>query len=167
MPRITPVHRTEVHDEGVWSTVWVPGSGRLLTGSVDECVKVWEDGGEALQFVHTYQGHSLGVVSVVAHPGAELAAASALDSTVRIWSLSSHETVSIIETVSTETWSICFNPQRDVLQLAAAAGTRASVVLWGLLVGGNDTEMQAELNLPQVRACGILCLPRWIDRGEG
>ncbi len=144
------MHSTVAHDDNVWSTCWAgdASTGRLLTGSVDETVKCWEDGADQLKSVHTYRGHTLGVVSVAVSSSGEVAAASALDSIIRVWNLASHETVSIIETASTETWSIAFNPLPDLLQLATAAGTRRGLVLWNV---GAETAIQAELHLPQAR----------------
>lgn len=147
MPRLTTLHRVEAHDDGVWSASWVPNTNRLLTGSVDESVKVWEDTADNLKFVHTYQGHTLGVVSVVVNSTGEYAASSALDSVIRVWNLNDHNTAALIETASTETWSITFGPQTDALHLATAGGTRGCVVLWRI---GQETTMTGELALPQV-----------------
>jgi WD40 repeat protein len=70
MPRLTTIHRVPAHHEGVWSLAWVPGGSgsQLLTGSVDERVKLWEDKSDSLAEVHAYSGYALGVVSVTAHP---------------------------------------------------------------------------------------------------
>lgn len=95
--RLTTLHKVVAHDEGAWSCAWVPGSNRLLTASVDESVKVWEDTPEGLKFQHTYQGHSLGVVSVATSSNGQYAASSALDSYVRVWSLADHSTAAMIE----------------------------------------------------------------------
>lgn len=150
MPRITTLQRQgDAHDEGVWSAAWVPNSAKLLTGSVDETVKVW-DTADTLKFEHTYQGHTLGVISVVVNSTGTHAAASALDSMIRVWNLENHQTIALIETASTETWSIAFTPRNDSLQLATAAGTRGGLVLWNIGDEGQETTMHAELPLPPV-----------------
>ena len=95
--RLTTLYKTIAHDDGVWSVAWVPESNRLLTASVDESVKVWEDTSEGLKFNHTYQGHSLGVVSVATSADGQYAASSALDAYVRVWSLTDHSTAAMIE----------------------------------------------------------------------
>ncbi len=100
----------------------------------------------------------MGVVSVVVHSAGDLAAASALDSTIRIWYLSNHRSLSVIETASTETWSITWNPLPDQQQLATAAGTRGTVVLWNV---GEETSMQTELALPQVCLTYLPWLPTY------
>mmetsp|Transcript_39064 Transcript_39064/g.86901 ORF Transcript_39064/g.86901 Transcript_39064/m.86901 type:complete len:314 (-) Transcript_39064:563-1504(-) len=146
--RLTTLHKTPAHDEGVWSASWIPNSNRLLSGSVDESVKVWEDAQDGLKFVHTYQGHILGVVSVVSDSSGEIAASSALDSYIRVWSLADHSTLALIEAATTETWGIAFGPQQlsEGLNLAVAGGTRGAVVVWK--VSRDETTMQAEMALP-------------------
>lgn len=75
MPRLTTIHRTEAHEQGVWSATWIPNSSKLMTGSVDESVKVWEESPDAFKFVHNYQGHTLGVISVVVNSTGEVGSA--------------------------------------------------------------------------------------------
>jgi WD40 repeat protein len=153
--RLTTLHSTEAHEEGIWSSTWIPGTSRLLTGSVDESVKVWEDTPEGqLKFVHTYQGHTLGVVSVATDASGEYAASSALDSYVRVWRLSDHTTAAMIEAATTETWSVAFSPINTELLLAVAGGTRGAVVLWGI-DKGDTAAFKTELQLPPVRAHGL------------
>jgi WD repeat-containing protein 61 len=93
----------DAHDDAVWCCAWVPGDGPhggdLITGSVDEAVKVWrpppagESGGAGaadaipLEPLHTYVGHTLGAVSVAADATGTYGASASLDSFVRVWSL--------------------------------------------------------------------------------
>mmetsp|Transcript_22951 Transcript_22951/g.58651 ORF Transcript_22951/g.58651 Transcript_22951/m.58651 type:complete len:315 (-) Transcript_22951:284-1228(-) len=147
MPRLTTLHRqVDAHDEGIWSAAWIPNSNRLLTGSVDESVKAW-DASDALKFEHTYQGHTLGVIAVTVSASGTRAASSALDSVIRVWDLEQHATIALIETASTETWSITFSPATDRLQLATAAGARQGIVLWDVGEEGQETK-HTELPLP-------------------
>lgn len=53
--RLTPKERIEnSHEDAIWTASWTPAD-TLITGSVDETVKVWApgDGNESL---HTYTG---------------------------------------------------------------------------------------------------------------
>lgn len=148
--RLTTLHKTSAHEEGCWSCAWIPGTARLLTGSVDESVKVWEDTPDGqLKFEHTYQGHTLGVVSVATDASGEYAASSALDSYVRVWRLSDHTTSALIEGATTETWSVAFSPVQSELLLAVAGGTRGAVVLWGI-GQGDGASFKSEMSLPPV-----------------
>ncbi len=109
--RLTRELRVEdAHDDAIWCCAWVPGNGPhggdLITGSVDEAVKVWRPppagGGESgttgaapdaaaapppLEPLHTYVGHTLGAVSVAADATGTYGASASLDSFVRVWSL--------------------------------------------------------------------------------
>lgn len=84
----------DAHEDAVWCCAWAPGSSRsLVTGSVDECVKMWDvasaGGPDAPppEPTHTYTGHTLGAVSVAVDAGGAYAASASLDSFVRVWSL--------------------------------------------------------------------------------
>ncbi|GMP31122.1 hypothetical protein CsSME_00005468 [Camellia sinensis var. sinensis] len=71
------------HDDSVWTMTWVPATDEqpalLLTGSLDETVRVWSP--DELTSVPTNTGNCLGVVSVAAHPsGVIVASASILSS---------------------------------------------------------------------------------------
>ncbi len=88
--RLNLLHKHEdAHDDALWCTTWVPNNSQCITGSVDECVKVWtvQDEAPAVENSHTYTSHTLGVVSVTVDPTGTFAASSALDSFIRVWNL--------------------------------------------------------------------------------
>lgn len=146
--KLSLLNKTAAHDEGVWSASWIPGSKHLLTGSVDENVKLWEETESALQFRHTYTGHTLGVISVIVDATGTFAASSALDSFIRVWNLQDHSTHAVLEQPPTETWGIAFGKcEGSVAELAAAGGSRGVISLWRL----STTALSevAQLPLPQ------------------
>ena len=57
----------KAHDDGVWAAAWAPATEAspqlLLTGSVDETVKIWR--GDELEPVRTNTGHALGACCIV------------------------------------------------------------------------------------------------------
>lgn len=74
--------REKAHTDSVWTVSW-SAAGRLITGSVDETVKVWcvdgartgcssvfdaecREDGDSLPHAQSLEGHQLGVVSVSA-----------------------------------------------------------------------------------------------------
>ena len=62
-----PAKRVEAaHEDSVWTVCWTAKSNVLLTGSVDETVKMWQ--GVDLLPRATLGQHHLGVVSVAAEP---------------------------------------------------------------------------------------------------
>ena len=40
------------HDDSVWTVAWAPASNTLITGSVDESVKLWQEGTDTLEMLH-------------------------------------------------------------------------------------------------------------------
>jgi WD repeat-containing protein 61 len=180
MVRATTLHKVAAHDEGVWSLAWVPSGAtqqqqRVLTGSVDETVRVWDvplgggEGGDvagttpttsSVSLAHTYAGQTLGVVSVAVDPSGEYAAASALDSTVRVWSLRDGAPRAAVEAPPTETWGVSFcagggSSGDGSLLLAVAGGTtgkarmhRIDAAAGSSSSGSSSSEVAREFVLP-------------------
>lgn len=149
----------ETHQDSVWTCAWSPKSDLLVTGSVDESVNVYHELDGKVKRHHNYSGHTLGVISVDVDPSGEFAASSALDSFIRVWSLQDHITKDVIETPPSETWSICFNPTSDTLQIAAAGGSSNGVSLYNC--DGSGTPVST-MSLPAVRRCYSACRI-WVD----
>ena len=42
------------HEDSVWTAAWAVGSNRLITGSVDETAKVWEETDGRLEERHVF-----------------------------------------------------------------------------------------------------------------
>lgn len=166
--KLTKQHDVAAHDEGVWSVSWVPGTQSLLTGSVDETVKRWDVTDQGLVEVYKHDGHGLGVISVDCHSSSQYAASSALDSMIRVWDVNDQNQVSIIEMAPTETWTVAFGPQPDIIDMAVAGGTRNTVVLWR--IGEGRTENVGELAAPVVGGgTGLVEYPQgwWGGHGVG
>lgn len=105
------------HDDSLWATTWVPATddspALLLTGSLDETVKLWNP--ENLSLIRTNTGHCLGVVSVAAHPSGKIAASASIDSFVRVFDVESNNTIATLEAPPSEVWQLQFNPQVSTL----------------------------------------------------
>ncbi|XP_015571739.2 WD repeat-containing protein VIP3 [Ricinus communis] len=118
------------HDESVWAATWVPATqtrqALLLTGSLDETVKLWRS--DELNLERTNTGHCLGVVSVAAHPSGVIAASASLDSFVRVFDVDTNATIATLESPPSEVWQMQFDPKGTTL--AVAGGGSASVNLW-------------------------------------
>jgi WD repeat-containing protein 61 len=118
------------HNDGIWAAAWAPSTdsrpGLLITGSVDETVKLWR--GDELECERTNTGHSLGVVAVAAHPGGRIAASTSLDSFVRVFDIDSNATVTTLEAPPSEAWLMQFDPKGELL--AVAGGGSCSVKIW-------------------------------------
>ncbi|KAK0592706.1 hypothetical protein LWI29_023998 [Acer saccharum] len=118
------------HDESVWAATWVPATDNrpalLLTGSLDETVKLWR--ADELDLERTNTGHCLGVVSVAAHPSGVIAASASLDSFVRVFDVDTNASIATLEAPPSEVWQMQFDPKGTTL--AVAGGGSASVKLW-------------------------------------
>ena len=101
------------HEESVWAATWIPATDNrpslLVTGSLDETVKLWKS--DELDLDRTNTGHCLGVVSVAAHPSGYIAASASLDSFVRIFEVDSNSTIATLEAPPSEVWQMRFNPE--------------------------------------------------------
>ena len=147
--------KEQAHEDGVWASCWVPGTNNLMTGAVDESVKVWTNTENALVHQHTYSGlagHTLGVVSVAANSTGTLAASSALDSFVRVWSTEDHSEKVLLESLPTEVWSIAFGPHSDKCLLAAAGGTSGTIKIWDITnhASTESPPLPTVIEVPQV-----------------
>ena len=101
------------HDDSVWAVTWVPATANrpplLLTGSLDETVRLWRSDDLVLELTNT--GHCLGVASVAAHPLGSVVASSSLDSFVRVFDVDSNATIATLEAPPSEVWQMRFDPK--------------------------------------------------------
>lgn len=141
--------KEEAHDDAVWAATWAAGGTGVLSGSVDETVKMWTLGQSdtpALDHLHTWSGHTLGVVSIDVEPRGEFAASSSLDSFIRIWNIQDHSTKAVLETAPSETWQVKLQQAEDRLLIAAAGGSSNKIVIYNV----DEAKAVQELKLPPV-----------------
>lgn len=122
------------HEDSVWTAAWAPDGDTLVTGSVDESVKLWNEAGDTLEQKHQLVGLSLGVVGVDVDSSGKFGASSSLDSYVTIWDMADYSTVHQFTNIPpSETWGLAFAPPgaagADKLLLAVAGGTANAVRL--------------------------------------
>lgn len=129
------------HHDSIWAVTWAPATesrpALLITGSLDESVKLWK--GDELEMERINTGHALGVIAVAAHPSGAIAASTSLDSYVRIFDVDSNATVATLETPPSEAWLMQFDPKGSVL--AVAGGGSASVKLWNTTTWRMETSL--------------------------
>ncbi|XP_078435852.1 transducin/WD40 repeat-like superfamily protein [Wolffia australiana] len=120
------------HDDSIWACAWVPATENrpalLLTGSLDESVRLWRADGLEPFLPSPSTGHCLGVVSVAAHPSGAVAASASLDSFVRVFDVDSNATIGTLEAPPSEVWGMQFDPKGAML--AVAGGSSGAVKLW-------------------------------------
>jgi len=141
------IHKTEnAHEDSIWTCAWgCPKKKKeikvenedsrdsmhsneddtneyVITGSVDDTVKVWEHKDGSLKLKHKLTGHSLGVVSVAVNSDGSRCASSSLDSSLRVWDLESGEKIYSIEVGPVDIWTVCFSPDDKYIVSGSHAG---------------------------------------------
>lgn len=143
----TLVHKTEnAHEDSIWACAWgsmkkkrdpLPNNEDsrdsmrsnedetpeyIVTGSVDDTVKVWQVKNSSLKLKHKLSGHSLGVVSVAVNSDGTRCASSSLDSSLRLWDLESGEKISSIDVGPVDIWTVVFSPDDKFIVSGSHAG---------------------------------------------
>jgi WD repeat-containing protein 61 len=124
----------EAHEDGVWAAAFCSG-GRLMTGSVDEQLKLWTVGPDSLAGGAALSpGHSLGVISVSASATGDVCASSGLDGQINLWSMAEGgcEHTRSIDAGPGDSWKASLHPSGELV----ASGTQhGSIHLWRTLTG--------------------------------
>jgi WD40 repeat protein len=119
------------HSNCVYAVKFVPKSQRLVTGSFDSSIKIWEirhDGaGPALELVWTLGGHSGYVLSLAVDPAGELLVSGSKDLTAAVSSLALGAMLYSVNAHSNSVISVAFSPLGD--RLCTGSGNQ-SVKIW-------------------------------------
>lgn len=111
----------------------------IVTGGLDDLVKVWELQDDRLELKHKLEGHSLGVVSVaISNDGTStlcsfysehgvynlllVCVSSSLDSSMRVWDLETGEKKSTIDVGPVDLWTVAFSPDDKHIISGSHAG---------------------------------------------
>ncbi|NXA89204.1 WDR61 protein, partial [Melanocharis versteri] len=129
----------QAHDDAIWSVAWGKnkndGSETVISGSLDDLVKVWKWNDEKLDLQWTLEGHQLGVVSVdISHTGA-IAASSSLDAHIRLWDLETGKQIKSIDAGPVDAWSLAFSPDSQYLATGSHVG---KVNIFGVETGKKE-----------------------------
>ncbi|XP_017695794.1 PREDICTED: WD repeat-containing protein 61-like [Lepidothrix coronata] len=147
----------QAHDDAIWSVAWGKnkndGSETVISGSLDDLVKVWKWNDEKLDLQWTLEGHQLGVVSVdISHTGT-IAASSSLDAHIRLWDLDTGKQVKSIDAGPVDAWSLAFSPDSQYLATGSHVG---KVNIFGVETGKKeyslDTRGKFILSIAYVRS---------------
>ncbi|KAJ1460957.1 WD40-repeat-containing domain protein [Pelagophyceae sp. CCMP2097] len=126
---LRPERRIEnAHEDGIWSLCWT-SRGQLVTGSVDETVKVWKAAGTEKKPDVVKAGNSLGVASVVVDSSGHSVFSASLDSVIRISDVDTGELTGVIDAGPVECWTLALSP--DDAHIASGT-SRGTVNVWNV-----------------------------------
>lgn len=125
----------KAHADAIWSVKWTKNTNLLVTGSVDETVKVWDPTALDQKERHAFDKHDLAVVSVATSGDGALAASSCMDGFIRILDLESGDQQQEINAGAVEAWTVDWHPTRALL----ASGThKGDINLWDINQKGKN-----------------------------
>ena len=103
----------EGHSSLVQSIAFSPDSQRLISGSVDNTIKIWDPtSGQCLQ---TLKGHSSSVPSVAFSPDSQRLVSGSVDKTIKIWDPTSGQCLQTLKGHSSSVPSVAFSPDSQRL----------------------------------------------------
>ena len=160
--RYTTSKKAASHDDSIWAATW-PTEDKVITGSIDETVKVWKPATEKnsdqppLEVTSTMPGHFLGVVSLSSSTDGRLCAVSSLDGRVKVWNVEDKPSVlKVIDPGPVEAWTVAFNPMASLL----ASGSQSGHV--NVFAVADKTESGGDNNKPEhtidLKGKFILCV---------
>lgn len=82
----------------------------IVTGSLDDTVKVWDLKDNRLQLRQKLVGHSLGVVSVAISSDGKTIASSSLDSGLCVWKTETGQLLNKTALGPVDLWTVAFSP---------------------------------------------------------
>lgn len=133
------LHKQELaHEESIWSVAWgrtksdnekneamevdqessrdsttkpkAEVNDFIVTGSLDDTVKVWDLKDDRMELRQQLAGHSLGVVSVAVSNDGSKIASSSLDSGLCIWRTDSGQLLNQTALGPVDLWTVAFSP---------------------------------------------------------
>jgi WD40 repeat protein len=134
----TPI-ALEGHADRVDAVAWL-SSDRLVTGSSDKTIKVWNVAERKVE--QTLDAHTEAVFAVVVHPEGKYIASGAKDRTVKLWDLSSPDPPKDVANHSKAVYSVAFSP--DGKWLASCGEDDTRIRIWNVAEGKNHKELNAE-----------------------
>ena len=134
--------KESAHNDGIWCCDWKQVKHEeedtveeiIVTGGVDDVVKIWNYKDGELQFKHQLTEHSLGVVSVALSSDGRKVASSSLDSVIIVCDTNTGAKIATMETGPVDAWSVIFTSDDQYVVSGSHSG---SVNLFNVETGEN------------------------------
>lgn len=107
------------HKDSIWSVAWSAETDLLVTGSVDEHVKIW-DSHDLTNPKQTLTSHNLAVVGVAVNGSGQRAVSSSMDGFLRVFDIVNAERVCQIDSGPAGCWTVAYHPKEELI----ASGTK-------------------------------------------
>jgi len=120
-----PIQKFSGHSTAVWTVDFSPDGQKLVSGSSDKLVKLWQIDGTELA---TMEGHKSTVWTVNFSPDGQMIASGSGDDSIKLWSIDATELHSLYGHCGA-VWSVCFSP--DGRSLISGSGD-STLKLWNL-----------------------------------
>ena len=118
------------HDGIVTSVAYSPAGDRIVSGSTDNSIKIWN----ALsgELINTLNGHDGSVWSVAFSPAGDRIVSGSTDNSIKIWNALSGELINTLNGHDGSVYSIAYSPAGDRIVSGSADN---SIKIWNALSG--------------------------------
>ncbi|MDJ0576883.1 MAG: NB-ARC domain-containing protein [Xenococcaceae cyanobacterium MO_234.B1] len=118
------------HSGGVMSLAWHPDGRKVLSGSDDHTLKLWD--GQTGTCLRTFQGHQKDVWDVAWHPDGTMIASSSSDRTIKLWNPETGVCLTTLEGHERLIWTVDWRPDGKII---ASGSEDHSIRLWDVSSG--------------------------------
>lgn len=118
------------HADAVWSVLLTSDRQRLISGSADQTIKVWDlNTGQVLS---TLAGHTQAIRAMDLSADGRTLVSGAGDNTIKVWDLQTNTLVATLTKHTSPVWSVNISPDGGTLVSGSDDGT---VIVWQLQTG--------------------------------
>lgn len=118
------------HSDAVWSVLLTSDRQRLISGSADQTIKVWDL--STGQVLGTLAGHTEAIRSMDLSADGRTLVSGAGDNTIKIWDLQTNTLIATLTNHISPVWSVDISPDGKTLVSGSNDGT---VIVWHLQTG--------------------------------
>ncbi|OON20923.1 WD domain, G-beta repeat protein, partial [Opisthorchis viverrini] len=135
----------KAHDDGIWCCAWGKNEASdiqyIMTGSLDNGLKLWKWVDDRLELIGPLEGHRLGVISLDIDSTGKMAVSSSLDSQILIWDLENRRLLKTYEGDPADTWTVALSPDSRFIATGSHAGC---VNMIGVDSGNKESVIQLD-----------------------